>query len=140
MRKLALTIALAVGMTAPAFADLVKCQQGIDKNGSKLQAAIIKALTKCEDGYRKAKVANVPLAATATACQLGLDKAINFTNIASAISKTKTGGLDKLVPPLGSACTDPDLAALGYLVTATFGDRWERLVLLAAMKGAFDTQ
>jgi hypothetical protein len=139
MRKLALTIALAVGMTAPAFADIVKCQQGIDKNGSKLQASVIKALTKCEDGYRKAKLANVALATTATSCQTGLDKAINFSNIASAISKTKTG-LDKLVPPLGTACTDVELGALGYLSTAQFGDRWARLILLNALRGAFDTQ
>jgi hypothetical protein len=139
MRKLALTIALAVGMTAPAFADIVKCQQGIDKNGSKLQASIIKALTKCEDGYRKAKVANAALGTTATSCQTGLDKALNASNIASAVAKTKTG-LDKLVPPLGSACTDTDLSALGYLPTAQFGDRYARLIIMAAMKGAFETQ
>jgi hypothetical protein len=139
MRKLALTLALAVGMTAPAFADIVKCQQGIDKNGAKLQSSIIKALTKCEDGYRKAKVALTPLATTAASCQTGLDKAINFGNIVSAISKTKNS-LAKLVPPLGTACTDADLAALGYLTEASFGDRWQRLILMAALKGSFDTQ
>jgi hypothetical protein len=113
--------------------------QGIEKNGTKLQASILKALAKCKDGYRKAVVAATPLGTTATACQTGLDKAINASNVVSAIAKTKAG-LDKLVPPLGTACTDGDLAALGYLTTATFGDRWARLVLMTALKGAFDTQ
>jgi hypothetical protein len=139
MRKLALTIALAVCMTAPTFADIVKCQQGIEKNGTKLQASILKALAKCKDGYRKAVVAGAPLATPAGACQLGLDKAVNAGNVASAISKTKTG-LEKLVPPLGSACADKDLAALGYPTTNPFGDRWLRLVLMSALKGAYDTQ
>ena len=139
MRKLAITMALAVGMAAPAFADIVKCQQGIEKNGTKLQASILKALAKCKDGYRKAVVAATPLATAAAACQTGLDKAINFGNIASALSKTK-GALDKLTPPLGTTCQDPDLAALGYLPRVQFGDRWARLILLAALKGAYDTQ
>jgi len=140
MRKLALTIAIAVGMTAPAFADIVKCQQGIEKNGTKLQASVLKALAKCKDGYRKAVVAAVPLGTTAASCQTGLDKAINFGNPVSAISKT-FGGLNKLVPPLGTACTDADLSALGYFPSsAPFNDRWARLILMAALKGAYDTQ
>jgi hypothetical protein len=139
MRKLAITMALAVGMTAPAFADIVKCQQGIEKNGTKLQASILKALAKCKDGYRKAVVAATPLGTAGAACQTGLAKAIDFGNPVSAIQKTK-GGLDKLTPPLGTACGDPDLAALGYFTTATFGDRWARLILLASLKGAYDTQ
>jgi hypothetical protein len=139
MRKLALTIALAVGMTAPAFADIVKCQQGIEKNGSKLQSSVLKALTKCTDGYRKAVVAASPLGTAGASCQTGLDKAINFGNPVSAISKTK-GGLDKLVPPLGTACADADLSALGYLPETPFGDRWRRLILLAALGGAYNQE
>jgi hypothetical protein len=139
MRKLALTIALAVGMTAPAFADIVKCQQGIEKNSSKLQSSVLKALTKCTDGYRKAVLAGSPLSTTAASCQTGLDKAMNFGNVVSAITKT-FNGLAKLVPPLGTACGDADLAGLGYLTTTSFGDRWARLTLLAALKGAFDAE
>jgi hypothetical protein len=139
MRKLVVTIALVVSVTTPAFADIVKCQQGIEKNGTKLQASILKALAKCKDGYRKAVAASTPLAATAATCQTGLDKVINFGNPVSALVKTK-GALDKLVPPLGTACTDPDLAALGYLATAQFNDRWARLILLTALGGAYDTQ
>ena len=139
MRTLAVAIVLAVAMTAPAFADLVKCQQGIEKNGTKLQSSILKAFAKCKDGYRKAAVAATPLATAAAACQAGLDKVINFGNPISAMAKTK-GALDKLVPPLGTSCADADLAALGYLSTAQFGDRWARLILLASMQSAYDTQ
>jgi hypothetical protein len=139
MRKIALTVALAVCTTAPAYADIVKCQQGIEKNGSKLEASILKALTKCKDGYRKAVAKGDPLSTPAGTCQLGLGKVIDFGNPVSTLQKTKAA-LDKLVPPLGTSCTDADLGALGYFDTATFGDRWARLILLAAMKGAFDTQ
>jgi hypothetical protein len=139
MRTLALTMALAFAATVPAHADIVKCQQGIEKNGTKLQASILKALGKCKDGYRKAVVKGDPLSGPAASCQLGLDKAINFGNPVSAIAKTK-GALDKLTPPLGTSCTDADLSALGYFATAQFGDRWARLILLAGLKGAFEQQ
>jgi hypothetical protein len=138
MRKLALTIALAVGLTAPAFADIVKCQQGIEKNGSKLQASILKSLQKCVDSYRKAVASNT-LATAGPVCQAGLAKVIDHGNLISAISKTE-GALAKLVPPLGSSCTDGDLSALGYLPEAEFGDRWRRLTLLAALGGAYDQE
>jgi hypothetical protein len=139
MRKLVITMVLTFCLTAPAFGDIVKCQQGIEKNGTKLQASILKALAKCKDGYRKAAAASAVLGTTATACQSGLDKAINFGNAVSALAKTK-GALDKLVPPLGTTCADSDLAALGYLSTAQFGDRWARLILLATLGSAYDTQ
>lgn len=138
MRKLALTIALAVGLAAPAFADIVKCQQGIEKNGSKLQSSILKAFNKCVDGYRKALATNT-VATAGTACQGGLSKVIDYGNSISAIKKTEAA-LAKLVPPLGTSCADADLSALGYLPETPFGDRWRRLLLLSSLGGAYDQQ
>ncbi len=138
MRNLALTVALAVGLAAPAFGDIVKCQQGIEKNSSKLQGSILKALTKCVDSYRKAVVSNT-LATAGPVCQAGLAKVIDHTNPISAIKKTE-GALAKLVAPLGTTCSDPDLSALGYLTETPFGDRWRRLTLLAALGGAYDQE
>jgi hypothetical protein len=139
MRKFAIAMALTAGLSAPAVADIVKCQQGIEKNGTKLEASILKALTKCKDGYRKAVVKGDPLATPAISCQAGLEKAVNFNNVASAMAKTKAA-LAKLVAPLGTACSDADLATLGHLPTVLFGDRFQRLILLAALKGAYETQ
>jgi hypothetical protein len=139
MRKLALTIALAVGMTAPALADITKCQQGIEKNGSKFQGAILKALTKCVDGYRKAIAAATPLGTAGASCGAGLNKVIDYGNPISTIQKTQ-GALAKLVPPLGTSCTDGDLTGLGYLPETPFGDRWRRLVLLASLGGAYNQE
>ncbi len=144
MRKVALvvgTLGLAAVMAAaPARADLLKCHQGIEKNGSKLQASILKALTKCKDSYRKA-TSPALVATAATGCQAGLAKVVDATNPISAMAKTRAA-LHKMSPaatPPG-ACTDQNLSDLGYLSTALFGDRWEALILLSALKGAYETQ
>ncbi|HXJ37468.1 MAG TPA: hypothetical protein VMS22_25850 [Candidatus Eisenbacteria bacterium] len=144
MRKVALVVGTlglsAVMAAAPARADLLKCHQGIEKNGTKLQASILKALTKCKDGFRKA-TSPALVATAATGCQAGLAKVIDATNPVSAMAKTRAA-LHKMspvaVPP--GACADQNLTDLGHLSTALFGDRWEALILLSALKGAYETQ
>jgi hypothetical protein len=125
--------ALLVG--ARAQADPTKCQQGIEKNGTKLEASILKAFGKCTDGYRKA-VDPTGVATAATNCQKALSTAVDFGNAISALAKTKAA-LDKLA---GVTCLDNDLGALGHLRSDLFGDRWERLILLASLKNAYETQ
>jgi hypothetical protein len=146
MRKISrmvVTLGVAAALAAaPAAADIVKCQAGIEKNGGKFNAAFLKALQKCKDAYRKATVTSTVPAAAAT-CQAGLGKVIDTGNIVSAISKTKVA-LDSLVTKL--TCTDGDLQNLGHLPTkladgsAAFGNRWSSLVILEAMKNAYELQ
>lgn len=145
MRKFALAVGVATLVTAgPAWADLTKCQAGIEKNGSKLQAAILKAFTKCADGFRKANGVPATVMTAAASCQGGLTKALDFGNniLLSAMEKTKAS-LDKLttfIPPASPTCSADDLGRLGHLRSDLFGDRWARLTLLSGLKGAYDTQ
>lgn len=133
-----LAMVLAVGSAGAAGPDIAKCQSGIQKNAQKLQGIILKGLTKCTDFYRKALVANQPLSTPGAACQTQLAKITDITNTASALAKTKAA-LDKLTLPTQS-CGDSQLFTLGHFPTAQFGDRWARIVLLGALKGAYATQ
>src|SRR5262245_43744139 len=128
MRRFAIAVGVATLVAAgPVSADLTKCQAGIEKNGSKLEATILKAFTKCADGFRKANGVPATVATSATSCQGGLNKALDFGNdaiIISAMEKTKSA-LDKLttfVPPASPVCTSDDLSRLGHLRTDLFGD------------------
>ena len=115
----------------PASADLVKCNSGIEKNGAKLQSALIKALQKCKNAFQKVGTAD---AATAASCQGTFFKAVDATNPASTMSKT-IAALDSLI--VKGTCTDDDLGKLGHMSTALFGTRWERWVALSALKAAY---
>lgn len=132
----ALTASLLAGTTARA--DIVKCQAGIEKNGSKLAASIWKALGKCKDGYQKAVAKAEALSVKAgPGCQTNLGKVADMTLPTGALAKTKTA-LDNLVA-LGT-CTDEDLLRLGHLPEGIFGDLWSRWVELAAIKSAYEQQ
>jgi hypothetical protein len=145
MRKVSVfigTLGIVAALAAPVRADIVKCQAGIEKNGSKFQAAVLKTLQKCKDSYRKALVTST-LPAAGASCQGALFKVIETSNIVSTIEKTKAA-LDSLVTKL--TCSDLDLQNLGHLPTAlpdgtpAFGNRWSSLVILEALKAAYETQ
>jgi len=128
---------MALLVATPASAALDKCQAAIEKNAQKLQSSILKAFTKCTDGYQKTLVKGDPLSAAGAACQGQLPKVTDVANPSSAIAKTKVA-LDALITKL--TCSDTELITLGHMPTGIFGDRWARLVLLGALKGAYATE
>jgi hypothetical protein len=133
--------AALLAVPAPASAKLDLCQKGIEKAGAKLQKLVTKSLQKCVDLYRKATVNEDPLTGASATCNVQLTKAVVFPDPAgtSALQQTKNAlsGLTGNVPP---ACTDDDLLALGHLPQATFGDRWQRWVMLAGLGRAVNQQ
>jgi len=137
---LAAASALAVVLAAaPAWAALDKCQSGIQKAAQKLQLTIQKGLTKCSDLYQRAVLLNQPLTTAGAQCQTQLAKISDIANPVSALAKTKLA-LDNLLSGSSPKCTDTDLFSLGHLPASVFGDRWARLILLGALKGAYATQ
>jgi hypothetical protein len=122
----------------PARADIVKCQAGIEKNGSKLAASIWKTLGKCKDGYQKAVAKAEALNVKAgPGCNAGLGKVADMSLATGALAKTKAA-LDTLVT-IGT-CTNEDLLRLGHLPAGIFGDLWSKWVCLAAIKSAYEQQ
>lgn len=134
-----LAMVFAAGSARAAGPDIAKCQSGIQKNAHKLQATVLKGFAKCTDFYRKALVLNQSLATPGAACQTQLAKITDVANPASAMAKTKAA-LDKLTLSPSGPCGDTQLFTLGHFPTAQFGDRWARIVLLGALKGAYATQ
>ena len=137
---LALAAAL-LALPAPASAKIELCQKGIEKGAAKLQKLVTKSLQKCIDLYRKAIVNEDVLTNASATCNAQLTKALVFPDPAgtSALQQAKNAlaGLTGNVPP---ACTDDDLLALGHLPQATFGDRWQRWVVLAGLGRAVNSQ
>ena len=127
-------VALAVAVAAPSSASIDKCQKSVAGVHLKLEAAITKALNKCADGYQKATLKGDPLSSIAGKCNDGLAKAIDLANPSSAMGKAKAK-LDDLISK--GSCDDFDLQALGHLPVSTFGDRWERNVLISALDTAY---
>jgi len=133
----ALAIAsIALGSATPASAALDKCEKAISGVQQKLATSIEKALSKCADGYQAAVVKGKSIADVAAKCQGSLSKAVDFANSASAMGKSKLKLSDLITK---QTCTDLDLQALGHLPQSTFGDRWQRLVLIGAFDSAYST-
>jgi hypothetical protein len=131
----ALTTSLLAG--TPARADIVKCQAGIEKNGSKLAASIWKALGKCKDGYQKAVAKAEALNVKAgPGCQTNLGKVADMSLPTGTLAKTKTA-LDNLVT-LGT-CTD-QISSVSAICPRHLRDLWSRWVELAAIKSAYEQQ
>lgn len=143
--------------SSPASADLYKCQQGIEKESVKIQGLILKALQLCKDKYRQTLVKvnasggslsmSTELPKVTKACDGLLAKTVGVPggNLAtlgtppSQVQKTyqKLAGLLAGTSP---KCTDSDLAALGHLPSAAFGDAWIRWLMTTMLKAAYEKQ
>ena len=144
-----------------AQGDLFRCQQGIEKEAVKIQALILKALQLCKDKYRQTVVKvnklnsdsnpgndttlAVELPRITRACDGLLAKTIgipggNLNSLGtppSQVQKTYQK-LNALLAP--GKCTDAELAALGYLPSAAYGDAWIRWLITAMLKAAYEKQ
>jgi hypothetical protein len=149
-----LAAACLVLASGTAQAQLVdKCQQGIEKEAVKIQAAILKALQLCKDKYRQTvvKVAKnqslditVELPKVTKACDTLLLKTIGgpLTPLGTpptAVQKTYDK-LNKLYTGTPQKCDDASLAALGHLPQGQFGDAWIRWLITAMLKAAYEKQ
>ncbi|MFQ5668140.1 MAG: hypothetical protein ACE5I7_17130 [Candidatus Binatia bacterium] len=121
---------------APAKTGLDKCAKAIDKEGSKLQAAIAKAFGKCEAAFQKDVAKGVGnLSKAAPACEKQLSKVFPLGG------KTKMQkALDKLNGLIGKSCTDINIQQQGHLSSTIFGDRWAKFVIVNALEGAFEQE
>lgn len=124
----------AMAIAAPSQASIDKCQKAIAGVHLKLEASITKALGKCADGYQKAIAKGDPLTDISGKCNDGLAKAIDLGNASSAMGKAKAKLAD--LQSKGT-CEDGDLQGLGHLPAGTFGDRWQRNVLISALDTAY---
>lgn len=127
-------VASAVAAAAPSSASIDKCQKAVAGVHLKLEASVAKALNKCADAYQKAVLKGDPLSGIAGKCNDGLAKAIDLSNGSSAMGKAKTKLGDLITK---GTCDDLDLQALGHLPAATFGDRWQRNVLISALDAGY---
>ena len=127
-------VAVSVAVAAPSQASVGKCQKAVAGVHLKLEAAITKSLGKCADGYQKAVDKGDPLTDISGKCSDGLAKTIDLSNASSAMAKSKTKLADLVTK---GTCTDSDLQALGHLPVGTFGDRWQRNVLISALDTAY---
>lgn len=137
MRGFAVPVALAAAVavfSAPAGAEVGKCQKAIAGVHLKLEASITKSLNKCADGYQKAVAKGDPLTDISGKCNDGLAKSLDLGNGSSAMAKSKTKLADLVSK---GTCTDDDLQALGHLPVVPFGDRWQRAVLISALDTAY---
>lgn len=105
-----------------AFAQLDKCQAGLEKNGLKLTVAAVKALNKCKDSIRKQQVKGKPLHAAAQACEKTLAAVLGIPGgvpAAPLANKTKIGKFIAAVNKLsdGNVCTATELFRLGHMIT-----------------------
>jgi hypothetical protein len=148
-----LAVSLASGTALAQSLTIDKCQKAIEKEGVKIQAMILKALQLCKDKYRQTVVKvnksggslqlNVELPKATTACDAALAKTIgvpgglNSSTPTTQVQKTYAK-LAALVP--GGKCTNADLAALGHLPEAAYGDAWIRWVITAMLKAAYEKQ
>jgi hypothetical protein len=84
-------------------------------------------------------VNEAPTATAATHCNVQLVKSLTFPDPmnSSAMQQAKNG-LSFLTSGTNPACTDADLVALGHLPEGTFGDRWQRWVMIARLGGALN--
>ncbi len=126
---------VSVGLSGPVLGSIDKCQKAISKENQKLEAKMVKALNKCADNYQKAVKKGDPLSTITGKCNDALGKVFDIGNPSSTIAKAQ-GKLAGLVP--GEKCDDADLEGLGHLSEALFGDKWQRLVLIAAWKTAYE--
>lgn len=138
-RAAAVLPALVLCLSATASSAAVgTCRAEIAKHAQKLEASLSKALARCADGYDKARAMGKALALQAApTCQATLRKAVDVANPSSAIAKAKAALDESLIT---GRCDDATLFGLGHLPSGTFGDRWARLVLLASIQQAYDTQ
>jgi hypothetical protein len=127
-------VAGAVAMASPSLGSIDKCQKAVAGVHLKLEASITKALNKCADGYQKATLKGDPLTDISGKCSDGLAKAIDLSNPSSAMGKAKAKLADLVTK---GTCVDSDLQALGHLPAGTFGDRWQRSVLISALDSAY---
>jgi len=135
------------GPASAATPTLSGCQSTIEKEVVKLEAAIVKGLQACVDGYRKTGLIGFPsspnagLAAAAAACE-GKLFAVAFPDGTSKSAMQKA--YNKLTGPLGvlvkGKCTDNLLAQLGHIREDLAGVEWARIALVRAERDAIQEQ
>jgi hypothetical protein len=127
---------LVVGSAGTALAALDGCQKAVAKENQKLASKMTGAINKCADSYQKAVAKGDPVSSITAKCNANIDKSFNIANGKSAIAKALGKLNDTTVK---GKCTDVDRAALGHLSEATFGDKWQRWLLIAAWNTAYQT-
>jgi hypothetical protein len=150
-----LAVSLASGTALAQSLTIDKCQKAIETEGVKIQGLILKALQLCKDKYRQTVVKvnksggslqlNVELPKATKACDTALAKTIgipggNLNTLGAPPSQVQKtyAKLNTLVS--GGKCTNADLAALGHLPQAAYGDAWIRWVITAMLKAAYEKQ
>lgn len=135
--------------------DLAKCQKQLENNARGFKDQVWKALQTCKDLYRAEVVKAQTLNLTPAQLALNLDKkAVVCGKKLDGVLGTKGGGLGTATPKtqaekyykklndllVTGKCTSAQLAQLGQLPPAQYGDAWIRSFLVAQLKWAWDQQ